>query len=51
MVAPDSRGSVRLAFPDPEAAPVIDPGFLRDQRDLDRLQAGLTLIRQAARAE
>jgi len=47
VVAPDSRGSVRLAFPDPQAAPVIDPGFLRDERDLDRLEAGLALIRQA----
>ena len=48
MAAPDSRGSVRLALPDPLAAPVIDPGFLRDRRDLDRLEAGLTVIRQAA---
>jgi choline dehydrogenase len=46
-VAPDSRGWVRLAFPDPQAAPVINPGFLRDQRDLDRLEAGLAVIRQA----
>ena len=48
VVAPDSRGSVRLATADPQAAPVIDPGFLRDQRDLDRLEAGLAMIRQAA---
>ena len=27
--------------------PLIDPGFLRDGRDLDRLEAGLLLIRQA----
>ena len=33
---------------DPQAAPVINPGFLRDQRDLDRLEAGLAMIRQAA---
>ena len=50
MVAPDSRGSVRLAFADPQAAPVIDPGFLREQSDLDRLEAGLALIRQATAA-
>ena len=48
VVAPDSRGSVRLALPDPVAAPVIDPAFLHDQRDTDRLEAGLTIIRQAA---
>ena len=41
VAAPDSRGSVRLATADPQAAPVINPGFLRDQRDLDRLEAGL----------
>ena len=48
VVAPDSRGWVRLASRDPQAAPVINPGFLRDQRDLDRLKAGLAMIRQAA---
>jgi choline dehydrogenase len=47
-VAPDSRGTVRLASADPRAAPLIDPGFLRDGRDLDRLAAGLTLIRAVA---
>ena len=30
VVAPDSRGTVRLASADPQTAPVIDPGFLRD---------------------
>ena len=48
VVAPDSRGWVRLASPDPDAAPVINPAFLRDPRDLDRLEAGLTLVREAA---
>jgi choline dehydrogenase len=48
VVAPDSRGTVTLASPAPQAAPLIDPGFLRDGRDLDRLKAGLLLIRQAA---
>jgi choline dehydrogenase len=49
-VAPDSRGSVTLASPDPQAPPLIDPGFLRHGRDLDRLKAGLLMIRQAAAA-
>jgi len=47
-VAPDSRGSVRLASADPGVAPLIDPGFLRDGRDLDCLVAGLRLIREVA---
>ena len=48
VVAPDSRGTVRLASADPRAAPLIDPGFLREQTDLDRLEAGLGIIRTAA---
>jgi choline dehydrogenase len=48
VVAPDSRGEVQLAVPDPQAAPVINPAFLRDPRDTGRLQAGLTMIRHAA---
>jgi choline dehydrogenase len=47
VVAPSSRGSVRLASPAPDAAPVIDPGFLTHQRDLDRIEAGLQMIRSA----
>ena len=47
-MAPDSRGTVALASPDPKAPPLIDPGFLRDGRDLDRMEAGLTMIRRAA---
>jgi choline dehydrogenase len=47
-MTPDSRGSVRLASA--AAPPLIDPGFLTDEggRDLDRLAAGLRLIRQVA---
>ncbi len=48
VVAPDSRGSVRLASAAPGSPPLIDPGFLRDGRDLDRLETGLQTIRQAA---
>jgi len=47
VVAPDSRGTVQFAAADPQMAPVINPGFLRDGRDLDRLEAGLGMIRQA----
>ena len=47
VVAPDSRGTVQLDTADPQMAPVINPGFLRDGGDLDRLEAGLEMIRQA----
>jgi choline dehydrogenase len=51
VVAPSSRGSLRLASPAPDAAPLIDPGFLTDRRDVDRLETGLRLIRRAAATE
>jgi choline dehydrogenase len=48
VVAPDSRGTVRLAAADIGHAPLVDPGFLRDSRDLDRLEEGLLIIREVA---
>jgi choline dehydrogenase len=48
VVAPDSRGCLRLASADPLAAPLIDPGLLCDGRDTRRLATGLALIRAAA---
>jgi choline dehydrogenase len=48
VTSPDSRGSVRLASASPAAPPLIDPGFLREPADLDRLAAGLALVRTAA---
>jgi choline dehydrogenase len=47
VVAPESRGSVRLASADPQAAPLIDPGLLREGRDVDRLEEALAIVRQA----
>ena len=47
VVAPDSRGTVRLASASPETPPLIDPGFLTDSADLDRLAAGLRIVREA----
>src|SRR5262249_46797557 len=44
---PDSRGCVRQASVDPQAAPLIDPGYLREGRDVDRLAEGLEMVRQA----
>ena len=48
MVAPSSRGTVRLASAAPDAAPRVDPGFLTDPRDQTRLETGLAIIREAA---
>jgi choline dehydrogenase len=48
VVAPEGAGQVALASADPAADPLIDPGFLRAGRDLDRLEAGIRLIREAA---
>jgi len=38
VLRPYSRGSVTLASTDPRAAPVIDPRFLSDERDLRVIQ-------------
>jgi choline dehydrogenase len=48
VTRPDSRGSVRLADAAPQTRPLIDPGLLADDRDLDRLEKGARLVRQAA---
>lgn len=44
LLTPASRGVVRL--PGPQATPVVDPGYLTDPADLDRLAAGLALARE-----
>jgi choline dehydrogenase len=43
VIRPHSRGGVRLANADPETAPIIDPGYYRDERDLDAAVAGLRI--------
>jgi choline dehydrogenase-like flavoprotein len=45
LLRPRSRGSIRLASKDPLAAPLIDPNFLGDRDDLDRLIRGFSLTR------
>ncbi len=45
LLRPRSRGSVRLASKDPFAAPLIDPNFLGDRDDTDRLVRGFKLMR------
>lgn len=41
VLRPFSRGTVTLASTDPRAAPVIDPNFLSDERDLELLVKGV----------
>jgi choline dehydrogenase-like flavoprotein len=44
LLQPDSRGRVQLTDRNPHSAPLIDPQFLSDPRDLQRLRDG---VRQA----
>ncbi|HSW03717.1 GMC family oxidoreductase [Aquabacterium sp.] len=46
LLHPASRGSVQLTSKDPLAAPRIDPNFLGDEQDLDRMVRGFKLMRQ-----
>ncbi len=43
VLRPESRGTVRLASRDAGAAPVIDPNFLADDRDMAVLREGVRL--------
>lgn len=43
VLRPESRGTVRLAGPDAAQAPVIDPNFLADDRDMAVLREGVRL--------
>jgi len=45
VLAPDSRGTVRLAAADPAVPPLIDPALFGDPKDTERAVAGLELIR------
>ncbi len=46
LLRPKSRGSVALASGDPFAVPLIDPNFLAERDDVDRLIRGFKLMRQ-----
>jgi choline dehydrogenase-like flavoprotein len=45
LLRPVSRGSVTLASKDPFAAPLIDPNFLGERDDVDRLMRGFKIMR------
>ncbi|HEX4246514.1 MAG TPA: GMC family oxidoreductase N-terminal domain-containing protein [Pseudonocardia sp.] len=47
---PHSRGSVRLAGADPTAAPVLDPNYYADERDVAVMAAGLRIARRIGAA-
>jgi choline dehydrogenase-like flavoprotein len=46
LLRPKSYGSVTLASSDPMAAPVIDPNFLAERDDVDRMVRGFKLVRE-----
>ncbi|MEQ8410596.1 MAG: GMC family oxidoreductase N-terminal domain-containing protein [Erythrobacter sp.] len=50
VLRPESRGTVRLGSRDSAAAPVIDPNFLDDERDMAVLRAGVRLSHRIAEA-
>jgi len=45
LLRPRSRGSVQLASKDPLEPPLIDPNFLGERDDMDRLLRGFKLMR------
>jgi choline dehydrogenase len=46
LIAPKSRGTLRLASADPQAAPLIDFGYLSEPDDTTVLVDGMELIRE-----
>jgi choline dehydrogenase-like flavoprotein len=46
LLRPKSRGSITLASADPAAAPRIDPNFLGERDDVDRLVRGFKVMRR-----
>lgn len=44
VLRPESRGTVRLQSPDPRVAPLIDPQYLSDPRDVAALMRGTRLL-------
>jgi choline dehydrogenase len=50
VMTPASRGTVRLATADPVAAPLVDPQYLADERDVSRMVQGMRMAREIGRA-
>jgi choline dehydrogenase len=51
LMTPSSRGTVRLASADPGQPPLIDPNYLADDSDIDRMVVGLRAAREIGGAE
>ena len=51
VLRPKSRGRVTLNSANPADAPAIDPAFFEDERDFDKLFAGVKLTQDIMRAE
>jgi choline dehydrogenase-like flavoprotein len=49
LLQPKSRGTLRLASADPLAAPAIDPAFLSERDDVERLVRGFRRLREILR--
>jgi choline dehydrogenase-like flavoprotein len=46
LIYPESRGTVRLAGPDPTLPPLIDPAYLQAGKDVDVLLEGVGTVRE-----
>ena len=46
QLRPESRGTIRLASPDPRAYPAIDPRYLSAPEDVDTLVRGIEIARK-----
>jgi choline dehydrogenase len=51
VMAPHSRGSVRLASADPGALPIVDPNYLGDERDVVVMKQGFRIARRIGCAD
>ncbi len=47
---PFSRGTLRITSTDPYAAPVIDPAYFTDERDVEAVLSGIATARDIARS-
>ena len=51
LVRPHSVGDIRLASPDPRAAPLIRANYLQSQRDIEVLTEGINVSREFAKTD
>ena len=49
-IQPHSRGSIRLAGPDAGTPPLVDPNYLRDDRDMKTMLEGFRIAREIGSA-